>query len=451
VLFDTTPTPLISGTTTVGQTLTAAPGLWAPVADSFTYRWKRGAVTIVGATTSTYTLQAADLGQVITVTVAARKSGYVAVPQTSLATATVAPAVFTSTPTPVITGSAVVDQRLRVTTGTWAPAGTLARVWKRGGVPISGATGTSYVVVAADVGAKITVEVTATKAGYTAVEKTSLETATVVVASFTTASTPTISGTMTVGQKLSVVTGLWAPSARFTCVWMRNGVAIPGAVNGIYTLAAADMGTKISVALTGTRAGYQTTAHTSVETVAVAGETFATAPTPTITGTTTVGQRLRTVVGTWSKWANFSYVWTRNGEPIPGATGGAYTLTAADKGAVITFEITASRPGFVTAVRTSAATDAVAGIAFTTASTPTITGTTRVGKRLSAHTGSWSQSAVVSFVWKRDGTVIEGATAVSYTLAPADVGARITVEVTGSRLGYATTVRPSAETNVIAP
>jgi hypothetical protein len=76
---------------------------------------------------------------------------------------------------------------------------------------------------------------------------------------------------------------------------MRDGVAIPGAVNGIYTLVAADMGAKISVEVTGTKAGYASTAHTSTETVAVAGETFAIAPTPTITGATTVGQKLRMV------------------------------------------------------------------------------------------------------------------------------------------------------------
>jgi hypothetical protein len=116
---------------------------------------------------------------------------------------------------------------------------------------------------------------------------------------------------------------------------------------------------------------------------------------------------------------------------------------------VIAFEITASRPGFVTAVRTSVDTDTVAGIAFTTASTPTVSGTTKVGRRLTALPGAWSASPTLSYVWKRDGTVIEDATGAFYTLVPADAGARLTVEVTGSRLGYATTVRQSAQTSVI--
>lgn len=62
--------PTITGTATVGQTLTSATGTWtgAP-APYFTRQWKRNGVAIDGATASAYTLVAADLGKTITLTV----------------------------------------------------------------------------------------------------------------------------------------------------------------------------------------------------------------------------------------------------------------------------------------------------------------------------------------------------------------------------------------------
>jgi hypothetical protein len=78
--------PTITGTPQVGQTLTADPGSWTNSPSSFSYQWLRsqpasqfGVPTllatsygqIVGATSSTYVLQAADIGQTIEVSVVA--------------------------------------------------------------------------------------------------------------------------------------------------------------------------------------------------------------------------------------------------------------------------------------------------------------------------------------------------------------------------------------------
>ena len=60
--------PTISGTTTEGQTLTAtAASVTGTPTPTRTWQWKRGGVNISGATNSTYTLQAADVGSTITV------------------------------------------------------------------------------------------------------------------------------------------------------------------------------------------------------------------------------------------------------------------------------------------------------------------------------------------------------------------------------------------------
>jgi alpha-tubulin suppressor-like RCC1 family protein len=98
--FDTTPTPTISGTAKVGETLTAHPGTWTPAADTFTYTWLRADTaggtytTITGVTTATYTLQAADLGKFIKITVTGSADGYGSVAKTSDPTVAVAERAF---------------------------------------------------------------------------------------------------------------------------------------------------------------------------------------------------------------------------------------------------------------------------------------------------------------------------------------------------------------------
>jgi hypothetical protein len=66
-----TAVPVITGTGTVGQTLSASRGTWAPPAVRFAYQWKRGGVAIAGAESSTYLLVPADSGTNVTVTVTA--------------------------------------------------------------------------------------------------------------------------------------------------------------------------------------------------------------------------------------------------------------------------------------------------------------------------------------------------------------------------------------------
>ena len=57
-----TSAPAVTGTGTVGQTLTCTNGNWTYVPTTYTYQWMRGATPIAGATASTYVLVAADSG-----------------------------------------------------------------------------------------------------------------------------------------------------------------------------------------------------------------------------------------------------------------------------------------------------------------------------------------------------------------------------------------------------
>jgi hypothetical protein len=88
-----------------------------------------------------------------------------------------------STALPAITGTAQVGQTLTVTNGTWTGSPTsYTRQWKAAGVAISGATATTYVPVAGDVGKTITCTVTAVKSGTASVSATSAATAAVIAA-----------------------------------------------------------------------------------------------------------------------------------------------------------------------------------------------------------------------------------------------------------------------------
>ena len=82
---------------------------------------------------------------------------------------------------------------------------------------------------------------------------------------------------------------------------------------------------------------------------------------------------------------------------------------------------------------------------------PTISGTSKVGSTLTASAGTWTpEPTAVTYQWSRNGASIDGATAGSYTLTPADAGAVISVTVTGARNGYATASETSVGTAAVS-
>jgi hypothetical protein len=120
----TTP-PAITGTTTVGQTLTASAGTWNNAPVFYAYQWEdcdatgANCVVISGATSSTYATLASDTGHTIRVIVTATNGGGSA-SQTSppssaiVAAATPAP---TPTPTPTPATPSLVPSNLYTVTG----------------------------------------------------------------------------------------------------------------------------------------------------------------------------------------------------------------------------------------------------------------------------------------------------------------------------------------------
>ena len=183
---------------------------------------------------------------------------------------------------------------------------------------------------------------------------------------------PTISGTAQVGETLTADTsgitdedGL--DNVSFTYQWLADGTVLSGATGSTYILVADDEGKAIEVTVSFTDDNSNDESLTSAATAAVA----AAPPTnneatgaPTISGTVKVGHVLTAdITGIADQDgldnASFDYQWLADDSPIPGATGSAYLLVAADKGRAITVKVSFTDDGDSDESLTSAATAAV--------------------------------------------------------------------------------------------
>src|SRR5947207_9173345 len=172
--------PSISGTPTVGQTLTASDGTWTNAPTSFAYQWLRcngggnSCASVPNGTQKTYTLVGADAGRTMRVRVTATNADGSTSAQ-SAQTAAVAAATSSAAPKntapPTISGTAKVGQQLTADPGSWSGNPTsFAYQWQRCDADvaicsnIAGATSRTYTVPGADVGFRLRVLVTAKNA-----------------------------------------------------------------------------------------------------------------------------------------------------------------------------------------------------------------------------------------------------------------------------------------------
>ncbi|MGH3007977.1 MAG: hypothetical protein ACRDLM_01020 [Gaiellaceae bacterium] len=172
----------------------------------------------------------------------------------------------TNTSPPSISGSPQEGQTLTAEPGTWSGSPTsFAYAWNRcdasgaSCTAIVGATATTYIPTAVDVGHTLTVTVTAKNAGGSG-DATSAPTAVISSAAApTNTAAPAVSGTVAIGSTLTVSNGTWSGSPTgYTYSWSRcnsSGAScskIAGATHNAYALTSADSGTTLRASVVAT-------------------------------------------------------------------------------------------------------------------------------------------------------------------------------------------------------
>lgn len=341
---------------------------------------------------------------------------------------------------PSLSGTVAFGETLTANPGTWESTSALDYQWKRNGRNISGETSETYTLSNEDRLSRLSVVVTGKSGTGNLKPELSIESdrSGVLPKGVLSTDTPSITGDLAVGETLSVSKGVWTLATQFSYQWLRNGQAISGADADRYKLTADDEGEKISVSVTGSKDEFADATETSSQTANVEEGTHqnGVAPSITATGGVSVGQTLTAEDGIWSGDPSFSYQWLRGSTSIAGETSQTYVIQAADVGSTIAVRVTASEAGYGDTVITSASTSLVPGQTLST-DTPSITGTATAGSSLTVAAGAgWTAGTNFSYKWLRGGQAISGATSASYTLQQADIGSLLTIQVTGSQLGY---------------
>ena len=385
---------------------------------------------------------------------------------------------------PTINGTAQVGEILTASTSGISDTDGLANAtftyqWLADDTDISGATGSSYTLVAADVGKAIKVTVSFTDDAGNEESVTSAATAAVALTAGSTNSlersnredvqensaatgAPTINGTAQVGEILTASTSDIADAdglanATFTYQWLADDADINGATGSSYTLVAADAGKTIKVQVSFTDDDGNEESVTSAATAAV------TQPPMTATihdepsshdGSSEFTFELRF---NEAPADSFSYTTVRD-HAFTVTEGSVSNVRRLEAGKNVKWEITVTPDSDAdVTIAVNATTDCSAEDAICTSDggklsgglelvvpgpqensaatgAPTINGTAQVGETLTASTSGISDAdglanATFTYQWLADDADISGATASSYTLVAADAGKAIKVRV----------------------
>ena len=386
--------PTINGTAQVAETLTA---ITSGISDAdglanatFTYQWLADDTEISSATGSSYTMVAADAGKAIKVTVSFTDDAGNAETLTSAATTAVAPSGGSTnslqrsdqedvqensaaTGAPTINGMARTGETLTATTTGISDADGLSNAsftyqWLAADTEISGATGSSYTVVAADVGKTIKVQVSFTDDAGNEESVTSAATAAVtqppVTATFHDGpSSHDGSAAFTFELRFSE-----APTDSFNYTTVRDHAftVTEGSVSNVRRLEAGknvkweitvtpDSDADVTITVNATTDCSAEGAICTSDGGKLSGglelvvpgppQNSAATGAPTISGTAQVGQTLLASTSGIADAdgvanATFSYQWVADDTEISGATTSTYTVTNADAGKVIKVTIT---------------------------------------------------------------------------------------------------------------
>ncbi len=302
--------------------------------------------------------------------------------------------------------------------------------WYRNGSLIVGATSSSYAIgsaQASDSGATFTVRITNNFGQVTSNAATLTVQDVGVTAPVITQQPADQSGA--IGQ--TVTFSIQASGGSLSYQWYRNGQAVPGATSSTWskTIVAADNSMAVQCYVSNS-AGEVRSLWVKLNLVGsptINPPVIVQAP---ANATASIDTTAYFAVQATSSVA-MTYQWLRNGQPIVGATAAAYNhfVQASDNGAQFSVVVTNSA---------GSVTSAAATLTVQSTSAPAITGQPASTTVAPGATVSFSVTATgtapLSYQWYRNGTLINGATAATYSFVAqvADNTARYTVRVSNS-------------------
>ncbi len=319
-------------------------------------------------------------------------------------------------------------------------AGAIAYQWAAGGTAIAGATGTSYVLTAAELGKTITVTASYTDLlGYAETQPSAATGVVTVVPNNSPTGAVSIGGTPTQGQTLTATNtladadGIPATGAgAIAYQWAAAGTAIAGATGSSLVLAQAQVGKAITVTASYTDLLGHAESVASSATAGVANINDAPTGSVTISGTAATGQTL-TAANTLADadgLGTISYQWYAAGTVISGATASTYLLTTAETNKIITVKANYT-DGYGTAESVASAATAPVFTNSAPTGTVAITGTPTQGQTLTESHATLADAdglGAIALQWYADNTAITGATSNTFTLTESEVGKAITVK-----------------------
>ena len=266
--------------------------------------------------------------------------------------------------------------------------------------------------------------------------------------------TPLVVGSGVVGTLLSVNPGTWDSGVELSYQWLKSGVPVPHANTLVYLIAPTDLGSRISVSVSGLRSGFASVDRVSAA-VSVTEATMVLSPKPLIVGRGVdrgygvVGTSLSVNPGTWDSGVQLFYQWLKNGTPIVGEVGSEYLVAPSDLTSMISVSVLGVRSGVAPVRRVSGAVSVTAGT-MVLSPNPLIVGSGAAGTLLSVNPGTWDSGVQLFYQWLKNGTPIVGEVGSEYLVAPSDLTSMISVSVLGVRSGVAPVRRVSGAVSVTA-
>jgi hypothetical protein len=435
---NTTP-PRLNPAVEAGGSVWCEPGTWTGGSITLAYAWRRDDRALA-ETSDTYTTTPGDTGHRVTCTVTADNPLHLPASRDSNAIAIVAAgAPYPSLP-PFLSLAYLAPTDVETCDpGYWSNGPvTFTIAWLRNGAPAG--SGPTYRVRDADIGAAITCRVAGT--ALAGGDPLAVDSASITVTAIATP-TPVTVPRITTGHRITTVGDLaqclsdpWRGGTPvLTYRWQRDGVDVPNDVSWQVPVLPADAGHVLRCVVTATNAAGHAESTSDPTSTILAMTAPAPPGIPAVSAPRTLEGDIAVCHPPTSNVfpVRTTYSWALNGSPIPGEVGTNHRISAAEAGGTLTCTTQATNALGTSAAATSTGVP-LAALAAPTGGVVSITVSDRAvaGAQLVCTASFGGAPTAYSYVWKKDGTPIDGATRRSLETAAADAGGAFTCEVTAT-------------------